>query len=148
MHKIRNFLGLIILAALGCGVAHAAAESELLDKKWYIGILRQEPIRMEQFPTQKPFLQLNSDKTFSAFLGCNQLSGTLKITPPNGLELTLNPITPGVTCQQEFIDLEQDFATALPAVKVWELNSNNVLSFKNAVDDILAVMLLTLVEPY
>ncbi len=146
MKVSRIFLSLFII--FFCGTANTTEQAELFARKWYLGILNQEPLIMTNFTDQKPYLQFEKNNSFTAFVGCTKIHGTFVLIDPDGLQLQASsPVYYDVNCKQDFIDLENKFIKSLPNVKVWEI-TNGVLYFKNNINDIISIAIFMPNEPY
>jgi heat shock protein HslJ len=144
MKIIKNLLALITIM-LFCGVAGAV---ELLGHKWYLGILNQQALIMSDFPEQKPYLQFETDNTFTAYVGCNQIVGNYSLLDKNGVQLNAAiPAATDVQCAANFVTLENTFINSLPNVKVWEI-TNDVLYLKSDPKDVTSIAIFMPDEPY
>lgn len=146
MQLTKIFLRCLIILIVS-GVAYAATSDLLLSQKWYFGILNQEALTLADFKEQKAYFEFAKDNTFTASLGCGQISGTYALTPPNGLELKMVSTTTSATCQKQFMDLETTFINILPKVKFWRIEQH-VLYFKANLDDISSIAIFSLQKPY
>jgi len=146
MRMIKNLLSCFIIIC--CGVANAAGQADLLGHKWYLGILNQQALIMADFTVQKPYLEFGANNKFSAFVGCNTITGTYSLTGPNGLHLSASkPTAPAATCKQKFIDIENTFISSLPNIKAWEIE-NEVLYLKANPNDIVSIAIFAPNKPY
>ncbi len=144
MKNIKNSL-VIVIAILCCSAASAV---ELLGHRWYLGILNQEALVMTDFKDQKPYLQFETNNTFTAYVGCNNISGTYSLVPPNGLEMSANnPSADNPSCAANFATLEGNFITLLRDIKVWEI-TNDVLYLKANSNDIISIAIFMPDKPY
>ncbi len=145
MQVIRNFCLLILVVVTGA--AFAAPTDDLLANKWSLAILQKQPIILENFKSVKPFIKFAPDNTFTAYAGCNDLSGTYVLTAPNGLKITPNvPVpNPAVTCATEFTQIESTFISMLMEVQSWSIDGN-ILSVFGTPDNTIA--LFSSNEPY
>lgn len=144
MKIIKHSLALITIM-LFCGVASAV---ELLGHKWYLGILNQQALIMADYPEQKPYLQFETDNTFTAFVGCNLIVGNYSLIDKNGLQLNAAiPAASDIKCKTDFIALEHTFMNSLPNVKVWEI-TNDVLYLKTNINDVTSIAIFMPDEPY
>ena len=132
-----------------CSLAVAADSDVLLNHKWSLVILNNVPLQLEKFPAQKPYLQFAKDSSFTAYLGCNLLSGSFTTTGAKGLSLIYKSgtptATPNVACTPANQALENDFIAMLKGVVSWK-TEENTLNFLNANNSTLAIFVN--VEPY
>jgi heat shock protein HslJ len=143
MKIIKNSF-ILVIGLLLCSTASAV---ELLGHKWYLGILNQQALIMSDFPQQKPYLQFETDNTFTAFIGCNQIVGNYSLLDKNGLQLRgIVPAT-NLQCKPDFTTLENAFLNSLPNVQVWGI-TNDVLYLKSNPKDITSIAIFMPDEPY
>lgn len=144
MKIVKYSLALITIILFSSG----AGAVELLGHKWYLGILNQQALIMADYPEQKPYLQFETDNTFTAFIGCNRIVGNYSLIDKNGLQLNAAiPAANNIKCKPDFIALENTFINSLPNVKVWQI-TNDVLYLKAKVNDITSIAIFMPDEPY
>lgn len=113
-----------------CGTATSASTSTtdlLYESKWILIILNNQGLVMEKFSQNKPYLQLQKDDTFTAYVGCNQMRG--KITTPGAetMNFAEEDTSTRMACPEYFMDLENEFLSILPKVKYWKIENDKVL---------------------
>jgi heat shock protein HslJ len=135
--KTKLLIRFIILLTF-CGGVNAVTQDALFGHKWYLSTFNQKDLELAKFD-QKPYIQFQNDGTFASFIGCNQLSGTFRLTPPNGLQLSVATLPPdNPACDQNVVVVETQFIAALPYITAWDINKN-LLDFKNNANDVTPV---------
>ncbi len=137
MHLYRKILFVSLL--LVCAVTNAQDQKQHLMQKWTLIILNNQSLIMAKFPQQKPYIELQKDNRFAAYVGCNQIAGSYKLIEPNVIEFSQDMISTKMACDKYFMDLETEFMNTLPKVKIWEIKDDKALNFMNAQAETLAI---------
>lgn len=123
-----------ILLFTVCASIMAADVDELLARKWTLIIINNEGLQIDQFVGEKPGLQLEANNKFSAFTGCNKITGSYKLS---GTSIEFADITqPAQSCAQ-WGKLEAEYLTALRNTKSWDI-TDNFLNLQNSFDNNIA----------
>lgn len=143
MKVFSNKLVIILTLLACCGILQASEQDALLGRKWSLAILEQSAIRLDEFTNSKPYLEFNKDNKFRAFVGCNLITGSYVITPPNGVSFTIDmaSISNQSTCKQNFVELENKFVNMLSQVKTWSIGglTDPVLNLHSHPENIVAI---------
>lgn len=140
--KYTAFLLLFVLS----GTIGAAEDKILFAHKWNLLILNNQPIILEKFVNQKPFVEFNEKHFFAANVGCNQIRGAITITPPDTLTFAENMTSTKMACPKYFMDLENEFTATLQKVKYWRIKEDKILELLNSDKEV--VIILTNVTIY
>lgn len=115
----------------------AAETVNLLDRKWVLTKLEQTEIDLQQYETEKPYIELQASNRYSAYAGCNRISGSFTLSEPNTLVFLPNAIMTKMACMQPS-NIEDLFLKVLDQVKTWEIKEQRLI-LSNINGNILAV---------
>jgi heat shock protein HslJ len=133
----------VLAMFVACSTLHAAEQDILFSRKWSLAILDHSALRLDEFTAGKPYLEFQKDNTFAAFVGCNKISGSYILTPPNGLTFTVDmaSVNNQSSCSEKFITIENKFISILALVKSWSISGIDgpVLNFHNQPDNVIVI---------
>lgn len=116
-------LGLAVTVLGACERANSAEdasapEAGLLNAKWVLVALNDEPVELER-EEQRPHFTLEAEENrMTGFTGCNRMFGTYEI---EGERLSFGPIGATKMACMDTMDLERDFLKAIEATASYYL---------------------------
>lgn len=80
------------------GNAFAVTTSELINRDWILQTLNGIKIHLEAYPGKKPRIKFFDDLRFTAWAGCNEISGNYYFKEPDVLKFDENMIMTKMAC--------------------------------------------------
>lgn len=120
----RKIIGMCLGLALWHGAIGAQTMADIVGHSWVITSLFGKEIDPTQFPGEKPEFTFNQDNTYSAYGGCNRISGSYTL---NEQQLTFaeNAAMTKMYCAQNY-NVETDVLTLLQESASWSFSGNTL----------------------
>lgn len=118
------FVKMLMLFLLAMN-SFASTQLDMIDKDWLINELGDQIINMENYNTEKPHITFYQDNRFSAWAGCNRISGAYNFTAPDKLQFPPNIIITRMACSSPQ-NIEDKFVAILPEVQTMIINEQSM----------------------
>lgn len=96
--------------------SHAVTIKDLTNKDWILKSLNGIGIHLASYTGKKPRIKFFDDLHFSAWAGCNDISGNYHFRETDALSFDQNMITTQMACETPQ-NIEREVITALQAVR-------------------------------
>lgn len=128
------------MALFYCTLVSAEPSAVLVGPKWILITIQDKNLNLAEYGKQKPFISLQTDERYSAYAGCNQISGNYDLSGLNGLRFLPNALMTKMACMQKG-NIEDQFLQLLNQVKYWNITDHNLI-FSDESNNTLAVFRL------
>lgn len=131
-----NMLGTALVAVMVSTYAYAIPVTDITNRSWILNSINSKIISLEAYQGKKPFIKFMDEQRFSAWAGCNQISGSFTFTEPDTLKFGQDIIMTKMACQTD-LNVEDEFTAMLPKVQKLSVYGQN-LAFTDADAKVLA----------
>ncbi len=122
--KLKFLPKLLLVALLFCGsIAFAAEQDALFSNTWILDSLNGKAIDLSLYPDDKPNLKFGAGNRYSAWAGCNQISGSFILNGTTELEFNPNATMTKMFCAGP-ANIEDEFMKTIVKTRYWTVGQN------------------------
>ena len=123
INVVKKIFSIILLMVLLGGNSYALTLSDLTNKDWILKSIHGIGINPSSYTGKKPRIKFFEDLRFSAWAGCNEISGNYNFTEPDILNFGQNMIMTQMACNTTQ-NVEDDVISALHEIQTVNINAH------------------------